>query len=537
MWALMQRTPGLAFLTVIACAVSLSLTQLVAAHRIDFNVALAANLAIELGMIAIIGLALRFGATALGKSMAEVATLRAEVQSLFDENPDAITVYNREGFVLRTNRARCELLGVTIAESIGRHYLTFIEPASRPKTLEVFERANNGERVIFDTVLKNGTGTAINVQMSAFPNLVDGIESGVIAVSRDVRDLRLAQAQSHEMSLRLTTLCEIAAGDGGDWRSQIVDALALAAGHLSCSLGFVAEIAQDTATILSTLGAPESVQPGLTLPLNETLSQFIIASDDVWVVDDLRASPWHDFFVSQQTAWRGMVAVKIGLNGSTFGTLAIATAQPRCEPLSARDRVFLKMVAALIGSIIDRRRQNAKLDGLAFTDTLTGLPNRCCILDKLHVLVAATEPERVSFAIHFIDLDGFKQVNDRGGHHVGDAVLRDIAARFAHCIRATDTVARLGGDEFLVLQPMIDSPKSAGELARRLTKTAQEPFWHEGVCYHLGCSVGISIFPTDGNDAETLLKRADEAMYRAKTIKAAQSLGASISRRKLDTAG
>jgi diguanylate cyclase (GGDEF)-like protein len=149
-------------------------------------------------------------------------------------------------------------------------------------------------------------------------------------------------------------------------------------------------------------------------------------------------------------------------------------------------------------------------------DGLTGLPNRSLLLDRIGE--ALVRVRRLGmFCIHYLDLDNFKSVNDTHGHSLGDLLLRQVAQRLRLCLAETDTLARLGGDEFVVLQVDLEKPEQAGSLARRFIETLAEPFDLDGHRVFLGVSVGVSVCPGDGADADVLLKNADLAMYRSKS--------------------
>jgi diguanylate cyclase (GGDEF)-like protein/PAS domain S-box-containing protein len=152
----------------------------------------------------------------------------------------------------------------------------------------------------------------------------------------------------------------------------------------------------------------------------------------------------------------------------------------------------------------------------AHHDVLTGLPNRTLFLDRLEQLLAISQRKRSSAAVAFVDLDRFKQINDTLGHAVGDRLLQEVADRLAGGIRAEDTIARMGGDEFTLLLPDLDQPEDAAKVAHKLLATLKRPLVLEGQELTITASVGISVFPHDGRDAQALLKNADVAMYRAK---------------------
>ena len=181
-------------------------------------------------------------------------------------------------------------------------------------------------------------------------------------------------------------------------------------------------------------------------------------------------------------------------------------------------------VVGLLGitrEINELKRAEITLEHLATHDTLTGLPNRFLMFDRLNQLLVRAARYQSSFAILFIDLDGFKRINDSRGHDVGDLVLRGVAERLTRNLRAADTVARIGGDEFVVLLESLRAGPDATALADKIRSTVGMPFALPGGDAAVTVSIGIGQYPDDGRDAEELLKAADVAMYRAKRRRAA----------------
>jgi diguanylate cyclase (GGDEF)-like protein len=154
----------------------------------------------------------------------------------------------------------------------------------------------------------------------------------------------------------------------------------------------------------------------------------------------------------------------------------------------------------------------------AHHDSLTGLPNRVLLNDRIKTELAHARREQSILALLFLDLDRFKIINDSLGHATGDQLLRIISRRVKDCVREGDTVARLGGDEFMVLLPRIASASDAGRISNKIIDSLTEPVSCNGHDLHITTSVGISIYPFDGTDAETLIRNADISMYRAKEL-------------------
>jgi len=170
----------------------------------------------------------------------------------------------------------------------------------------------------------------------------------------------------------------------------------------------------------------------------------------------------------------------------------------------------------IVRDITKRKLAEQKIAHLAHHDYLTDLPNRAMFLNSLeHSILLATR-NNYKVAALFLDLDGFKQINDTFGHDAGDLLLQGVAKRLAGIVRASDTVARVGGDEFTFVLNDIESDENAALMANKIIVALSEPFDLKGQRCHVGGSIGISIFPDDSKDTENLIKQADEAMYLAK---------------------
>jgi diguanylate cyclase (GGDEF)-like protein len=236
----------------------------------------------------------------------------------------------------------------------------------------------------------------------------------------------------------------------------------------------------------------------------------------------------------------------VASEGVPLGWLSVLDTDRRL--LDDRQVSALHLLARQVMVLLDMRRQILELNDLttvrshaeqtarwqARHDLLTGLPNRTMFIERVEqTLTAAKERStqeqaggrssrrprattRSSSALLFVDLDRFKRINDTLGHAAGDVLLREVAARFAGCLRTEDTLARLGGDEFTVLLPDIPNPSYAATVAQMLLRTLRRPVTLGAQEFHVGASIGVALYPRDGADAQTLLKHADIAMYQAK---------------------
>jgi len=162
------------------------------------------------------------------------------------------------------------------------------------------------------------------------------------------------------------------------------------------------------------------------------------------------------------------------------------------------------------------RERHRRVRHQAFHDPLTGLPNRMFLDGRATDALALAKKQGRSLAILFLDLDGFKKINDSLGHATGDRLLQMVAARFRASLRGADTLARIGGDEFAVLLETLDHRDTAADVAGRIIDTVGEPFVVDGHPLTVGVSIGIAVYPDDGADVKTILRAADRAMYTAK---------------------
>jgi diguanylate cyclase (GGDEF)-like protein/PAS domain S-box-containing protein len=178
-------------------------------------------------------------------------------------------------------------------------------------------------------------------------------------------------------------------------------------------------------------------------------------------------------------------------------------------------RRALRIVGVTL-DITDRKLAEQRIAHMAHHDALTGLPNRALLHDRIRQAIAHAHRAGGQLAVMFIDLDRFKTINDSLGHPVGDRLLQGVASRILACLREGDTVSRLGGDEFVIVVPGLDEASDASHVAAKIQEALANAFHVQGHDLHVSASVGISLYPADGMDAETLMRNADTAMYHAK---------------------
>jgi len=242
------------------------------------------------------------------------------------------------------------------------------------------------------------------------------------------------------------------------------------------------------------------------------------ADESIGHPPQLMSSGWHDdafYDAIWETArrdghWQGEVTNR-RKNGEIYSHWLML-----CADYNARNEVVHYI--GMFYDITEKRLSEERIARLAYYDTLTELANRGLFEDRLEHALQFARRNQSSLAVMFIDLDRFKPVNDSLGHKAGDMLLKQVAGRLSGIVRDSDTIARLGGDEFalLIAGGFPDSRQYVSDVAQRLLDALAEPFWIDGHEIFAGASIGISLYPLDGDAPETLLKHADVAMYQAK---------------------
>jgi len=251
--------------------------------------------------------------------------------------------------------------------------------------------------------------------------------------------------------------------------------------------------------------------------ISERLCRLALASDGALALDDLRGL---DYLSEdgEKTPFRAYIGAPINVRGTVVGTLNFVLKSARKPGFSETDRDLVQLISALVGNTIERRRAHERLHRLAYFDTLTGLPNRVQFVERLSEAVSqiASSGNNRKLAVIFLDLDDFKEINDTFGHMRGDAVLSVVGERLRLRVGARGTVARMGGDEFAILLTDERELVDMASFTESIRSTIDTPIIIGGYEQYATASLGVSLYPDDGGDAETLLKHADVAMYRAK---------------------
>lgn len=225
--------------------------------------------------------------------------------------------------------------------------------------------------------------------------------------------------------------------------------------------------------------------------------------------------PCSECFICQQKPPLSQLIVPIFVDDISWGYITFEDYSQERQWSSGEESILTAM-AASIGGTIERQRAEDTIRYQAFHDLLTGLPNRNSLNENLSSALTKANKRRDKMAVMFIDLDRFKTINDTLGHAVGDRLLQKATQRLKCCVRSGDLIARWGGDEFTLLLPQISTIDDATKIAQRILDILKPAFSLEGHQLYISSSIGIAIYPEHGENAKTLLKNADAALYRAK---------------------
>lgn len=419
--------------------------------------------------------------------------------------------------VLYVNDAFLQMMGDAPEDVVGQSPWMLHATESDPETLKMvrtaFERQQATE---VELARERSGGTRQWIALSIVPVFAaHGRCTHFTAIHRDVTDAKLGQrlSEAHrdvlERIVRHTDL----------WESM--DAIVeLIRDQLPGAEPFITEKTGDRLVYLHAGNLPEeyvaatehtSLRHGTTASCLAVRSGQPVYRADIGV--ELRAQGLVDASFFERTSSCLAIPIFAG-EGAVAGSVSAFCATG--VPPTDREAAVLKLAAQLAAVALDHHRLIGKLERQALHDMLTGLPNRTLLEDRLETALAASERDGTQVAVFFIDLDNFKKVNDTLGHHIGDVLLQRIAERLSACMRRKDTVARVGGDEFAVVLGDIEDPKAIGAVASKILQEFEQPMQLEDRELYVTTTIGVSVYPRDGEDRNQLLRRADLAMYRAK---------------------
>lgn len=401
---------------------------------------------------------------------------------------DAICAVDRNGNFEFLSRGAERIFGYPAAEMLGRSMLDFIHPDDLDRTLKVAQAINEGLiNLDFENRYIRKDGSVVYLLWSA---RWSADKQQRVAVARDITKLKLIEARQQA----LIAISE--AAFSAENLSELYQQLELIIGQFMPIDGFIIARPDSTNTVNF---AYQHLPQNTDVPLIQSLcSQLIAASHSIETVVD---NNW--------------LAVPLRSHDSLMGVLAVHLCATTSKA-EAEDAALLTFVGKHIAVTIERKELLARLQQQAMYDDLTLLPKRALFYERCHQALVDMQRNAVNFAICYIDLDGFKPVNDQYGHAIGDLLLQQIATQLRQSVRKTDTVARLGGDEFAVLLTQISDTKMAATIAEKMREKLSLSFSLQQHTVNVTPSIGITFCENATNSVEQLISLADKGMYQAK---------------------
>ena len=461
---------------------------------------------------------------------------------------DGVLVVDLQGRLIDFNQAAREILEIQDPPKSNRSLSDVL--AHHPDLIELFNGAIDGRSVYTPSGLaKTGPPRTFDLQLSALYDATGSIESRVV-VLRDISDRVGIEEDNRRQARHVRLVHEVSAAvhEANTIESGLRAALALIGQTMEYPIGQFLEARDEDGIskfrgvgvyfVVATLERRDELRARLAMPvanaqhggIDETSAAGSAARPEEGApveaapgTESAAAQPIEDF---SDFGYQTALTVPVLIGPRLYGLFEFYS--QTVEDLDETTMEILEHVGDLAGRAIERKLAEEKIRRLAYRDDLTGLPNRQRFNQLLTASVAQAERGDRRMALLFMDLDGFKQVNDSLGHEAGDFLLAEVASRFSGAVRAGDHIAsgfdpavespisRLGGDEFTVLLTEIREAADAAIVAERLLATLEHPIEVSGQELFIGTSIGIAIYPEDGLEADRLLRNADAAMYFAK---------------------
>ena len=432
------------------------------------------------------------------------------LRGILETVADAILTINEQGEVLSFNKAAEHTFGYAASEVLGRNISMLVaEPHASNHDQYLANYVKTGEKKIIGKVAReefgvHKDGTVFPLEL-AVTELRQGSKRFFTGIVRDITERKQAEDELRrardELEVRVEERTHELTQEIVE-RHRAEDSLRLA--------GEVIESLAEGVAIINPDFRISSANPAYAeicgYDMEQIISNFPINHTALTRGGAMFEDMWNG--LEKEGHWEGEYW-NIRKNGEEYAERLSITA-------ITSSNGDVQNFAAIVSDITKRKKDEERILYQANYDGLTGLPNRSLFLDRLEQSITSMARAKKNLGLLFIDLDGFKLVNDTLGHDIGDLLLKEMARRLGTCVRTGDTVARLGGDEFTIIMPDLDDHRNAPLVAQRVLDVLTEPFLLGGHEAFVSASIGITIFPDDAEDSLQLLKNSDAAMYRAK---------------------
>ncbi|MGH8160882.1 MAG: diguanylate cyclase domain-containing protein [Gammaproteobacteria bacterium] len=383
---------------------------------------------------------------------------------------------------------------------LGRNMIELVHPEDRARTLEAAANVmRDRPHLHFENRYVRKDGQIVHFMWSACWSPSDRVR---LAVARDVTDLKYAARLQNAMN-RISEATRAT--------DSLVDLYRhvhrIAADLLPVGNFFVAlhESAGNTLSFPYFSGAEESLRQSFTLGGDSFVSTVVRTGKPLLI-------PARDGQTPTAVDW---LAAPLTSRNRAIGALVVGAGSKDVR-YSEEDKQFLQFLAVQLSTAIERKQQEARLYRMARHDALTDLPNRAFLYEQFDMALKRARRYGETLALLYLDLDGFKRVNDTLGHEAGDLLLCEAARRLRSAVRESDVIGRMGGDEFALLLSYVSNPDHVSVVTKKIQAALDEPFELGGRRVTILASIGAALYPVHGDSREQLFRRADEAMYAVK---------------------
>lgn len=414
---------------------------------------------------------------------------------------DAICIVDLQGNFVYVSAAGERIFGYAPQEMVGRNMMEFIHPEDRERTQQAAEQVVSGKPLpYFENRYVRKDGQIVHIMWSARWSEADQMR---VAVARDISERKRAEA----LQAALYAISEaVHAAEGlPDLFRQIHQ---ITAGLLPAADFTVALYDRKR----DELSFPYHANEHSRKPATQQADIKKLCAD---LIHDGQARLFQTEVTQANTGTCGGLGVPLKSGEGIIGALLVMSSGSGTQ-YHQQDIELLQFISSQIATAIERKQLQMALQHSARYDTLTELPNRELLHERVLNALCVAERNHTPLALLYLDLDRFKEVNDSLGHQVGDLLLQEAARRLSKCVRKSDSVGRLGGDEFMVLLNNTPRADVALLVAEKIRAALNQPFDLDGHRVHISPSIGISLYPTHGSDCKQLILYADEAMYDAK---------------------
>lgn len=395
-------------------------------------------------------------------------------RSLFEHSPDMTFFLDIHGIIAKVNGSFSEILGYTQEEVVLSSFEHFMPSSEMTMYKELFKKALTGKTQYVETRLLHKKGNTIYIRLNIIPAISEGKAIGIFGIAKDITDMQKTTIELAESELRFDSIVEEA-------------------------LVGVYIVQEDGKVLYGNEKFYEIL--GIENRRTEVNFQDFVHPEDIDKLNDIG---------------------KLLINGEAgiSHTYRILKEDGTVLDIESRSKkVYFKNKPHMTGTIQDitERKKAAELnDYLAYHDYLTGLPNTRLFYEKLEKELVISKTLQQKLTVMVLDLDRFKYVNDTLGHFTGNELLQKVSKRLYDCLGEDDILVRFGGDEFGIILPNIGSTNQVIKYAETLIASLEEPFYIDKYKLYITASIGISIFPNDGEDSEAITKHADSALFKAK---------------------